>query len=632
MTNGIISRTRRRQLASRRLLFQALEPRVVLAGNVAASLAGETLRITGDNEDNALLISTFEDPEKGIGFRVEGKETVDGPTTVNGEEEPAEFFGVKNLNIDLRGGDDGLAITSDFEALMECFSIEEGAAPAAALNGEGFHVPGWVIIRMGDGDNEMAIGPAEIGQHLLIQGGKQSDQIGLCDVHVGTNLTVQTFAGKDGISIHDSGSDGTTKIQTGADDGNVEIEGIHARDLIIQGGSADDEVLVAGISVEDDLIVQTFGGDDSVGISGGGGLLVANAEMEIEPNVGDLLLIQTGDGESQVGILDLVAGQINILGGKNDDDVRLEFVLAERDIVITTLGGHDHVEAGMVEARSLIISAGTGQDDVLVGGYKEGSRIHEDLIVTTGSGEDRVTIGLGFAGAAEGEDGPLDGLNVGDDLVVDTGSDSDRIDIFGYHIGGDVVVNAGSGDDSGTERAPVEQLSAPIGGGVNIGGLDIAGNFTLLLGAGRDGAQVGEMSVGGNAVLDAGSGDDGHADSDNEEPLVDGLGLRIGFMSVGGNLIVSLGAGNDQASILEVEVGGNAFFYGGSGDDQVQILRVSVVDDLFAFMGAGDDELSMGGCSAKRARLFGGSGQDTFFDGGNDFDSQDVFQFEEIVD
>lgn len=640
MSMRIASRSHRRTRTLRRLLFQPLEPRVVLAGNVVASLAGGTLTVTGDNADNTVLISTFEDPEKGLGFRVEGEEN-NGPTRINGDEEPDEFFGVQNLNIQLRGGNDDLGITNDVDALIACLDGEVEPPPEAAfVDGNAVHVPGWVVIKMGDGNNRIGIGPAEIGQHMLIQGGKHSDAVGLCAVDVGTNLTIQTLAGEDGVFMHESGSGGTTTIQTGDGNSETSLEDVYAQALVVQGGKHEDDVSVVGMSIEEDLIVQTFGGDDSVSVTGRQVYPWSEAAIEGEngddlKDIGNLLLIQTGDGQSKVDVFDLSAGEVSVLGGKHDDSVFLKDLCTDLDINVNTLGGHDDVEADTVEARSLIILTGAGNDDVFVGGYiYGGSHLREDLIVNTNSGSDRVAIGGGYGAAdAEGESGSMEGVNVGDDLVVDTGSETDLIDIFGYRIGGDVVVNAGSGDDSGGYPQEMIASSSPIGGGVSLRGLDIAGHFTLLLGAGRDAAAVVDVRVGGNATVDAGAGDDGSTGPRDSALLLNGDGgVELHDLVIGGNLLLALGAGNDQASVSDTSVGGNATVDGGSGNDQVELDYLDVADDLFAFMGAGNDDLFVDSCSAKKARLFGGAGKgDRFFRGTNDFDSEEVKEFEQIV-
>jgi hypothetical protein len=93
--------------------------------------------------------------------------------------------------------------------------------------------------------------------------------------------------------------------------------------------------------------------------------------------------------------------------------------------------------------------------------------------------------------------------------------------------------------------------------------------------------------------------------------------------------LVILGlSGVDTISVAGVNVGDDATIDAGTGNDEVTLDTVAVVDRLFGFMGSGDDTLSIGGSSAAFALLRGGIGTDTYNDGGNTFDDEDIAQFE----
>ena len=94
-----------------------LEPRALLAGDVGVSLSNGTLFITGDAADNSVSISTFNDPQDGPGFLIQGQNN-NGPTTVNGSLLPVEVFGVLHLDVFMGLGDDGLTITNDVAAIL----------------------------------------------------------------------------------------------------------------------------------------------------------------------------------------------------------------------------------------------------------------------------------------------------------------------------------------------------------------------------------------------------------------------------------------------------------------------------------------------------------------------------------
>src|SRR4051812_2408864 len=82
---------------SRRLSVEQLESRIVLTGNVQASVKGGSLNIRGDSADNEITI-TYDANVFTIASR-------DGSTTINGQAGPVDFTHVKkDLNIAMNNG------------------------------------------------------------------------------------------------------------------------------------------------------------------------------------------------------------------------------------------------------------------------------------------------------------------------------------------------------------------------------------------------------------------------------------------------------------------------------------------------------------------------------------------------
>src|SRR5262249_52792762 len=92
-------RTTRRRQSSTRLAFERLEDRALLAGNVAASISGGSLRIVGDALDNQVLV------ERASATRV--RLTPMGDTTVNGSADPVTLGGFRRgITLNTGSGDD----------------------------------------------------------------------------------------------------------------------------------------------------------------------------------------------------------------------------------------------------------------------------------------------------------------------------------------------------------------------------------------------------------------------------------------------------------------------------------------------------------------------------------------------
>ncbi len=98
----------RNQRAAGRLLFERLECRRVLAGNVTAALVDGTLTLTGDIFGNGIAIVGTETPGE---VRVTGTPAMPSDQTlVNGQSEPLTFVVTNDIVIDTGGGNDGVEV------------------------------------------------------------------------------------------------------------------------------------------------------------------------------------------------------------------------------------------------------------------------------------------------------------------------------------------------------------------------------------------------------------------------------------------------------------------------------------------------------------------------------------------
>lgn len=380
MRKRAISQANRDSVVANRLVSEHLESRNMLAGAIAASVVDGTLTVLGDGLDNSIMISTFNDPVDGEGFRIQGQNK-NGATMVNGGAGPAEFFGVTNLAVDLFGGNDELTITNDLAVMLACLDSGAEVAPISSVD-----VPGRAVINMGDGTNRVDMGSVSTGYQLLLRGGNASDTFRFCGVDVGTNLTVQTFGGDDGVHIHNSSSARVTNIRTANGDSDVAIDGLAALDLFVIGGNHEDNVSFNDLSLSDDLTVQGYRGTDEVdfGVITSFPWPVLTAETSV---VGDFANLQMGDGNSTVDVRFLSAGQLTVVGGIHSDFVRLQTVSTARRIYVNTLDGADDVQFFSVDVNQGVwVSLGAGDDAA----FFTNTTVANNFAIDAGLGNDDV--------------------------------------------------------------------------------------------------------------------------------------------------------------------------------------------------------------------------------------------------
>lgn len=342
------------------LRLEPLESRVLLAGNVSAFVSEGTLYVTGDGSDNSVLISTFDDPQAGQGFRIQGQAN-NGTTAVNGSVQSAEFFGVVNLDIDMGAGDDGLTITNDVTAMLTSF---EGIAPVLPI--DDVFVSGYAVVRMGDGENQVDIGWMSTGLRVLVEGGSLYDLFRFSGLDVGTNLTVRTFGGVDDVFVLDSNVDRNSNIRTANGNSWVAIDGFTSHGLFIHGGNHNEDVALNDLTIIDDLVIQGYLGSDwnEIGVPEAFPWEVLTAELTF---IGDRLAVRTGDGDNLVDLRVVDAGTITVVGGVDFDEFYFQSVYSDSNVYVSTLAGGGIVDIDDLEVwTNLTIVTGSSNDDVVI--------------------------------------------------------------------------------------------------------------------------------------------------------------------------------------------------------------------------------------------------------------------------
>ena len=135
---------------SRRLGFQPLEERTLMAGDVGAVLSNSTLTLTGDANANDVQVIQNVDAR---GTLIPGDFSVVGyGTTISGLSN-RRFTGVGNINVALGNGDDHLRLGP--------FASNPPLANNMTING-------FLNIDMGEDNNELRLQGITVGGQALI--------------------------------------------------------------------------------------------------------------------------------------------------------------------------------------------------------------------------------------------------------------------------------------------------------------------------------------------------------------------------------------------------------------------------------------------------------------------------------
>jgi len=303
------------------LRFEALEPRRLCAGDVTSRLVGSVLLITGDRQDNLVVVSAL----KGGGIAVIG----DG-TTVNGAATPfVTHRPVTAVVTTLGRGDDVAAFTNNMFAIQLLYPGDVDAIQdviGAATDGEfWFSLPGGITVSAGAGNDRVflvgeldgslaahlgpssseAMGggnsltilssgipiagvrrPSVVRGSIFVSGGTGNDYV---DIHlatiggsvtsklggggnatwlrrcsVGGSVTVTGFAGPDGFTAESLDVAGGLVLALGRGANGVGCSFVQARRVVVTTGADDDGMWFVGLAVRDTVQVTLGGGDDAL--------------------------------------------------------------------------------------------------------------------------------------------------------------------------------------------------------------------------------------------------------------------------------------------------------------------------------------------------------------------------------
>ncbi|MCL4202882.1 MAG: LEPR-XLL domain-containing protein [Pirellulaceae bacterium] len=594
-------------MASRRLAVESLERRLLLAGDVSATVKGGWLVVTGDDLGNQVKVEIADIGEAGVSYRVQGN---DG-TAINGVVDGVYDSPVvtKGIKVDLKKDDDRLEIVGDTDL-----------DPVFQLNGD-------LSIKMGDGDDYVELANAEIGGKTTIDLGKGEGGASIDLVTFGKDVAVKAGDAPGGedphveIGIARADVTGNLTVTTGKTNDYIWLEGVTVtKNVTIKTGDGEDyagvegweeepvgdDIAPAEAPVVDEVTPSLIEGKLSIDIGKGGGWMWlgdTTVKKDVSFKAGDAPVFEDELSQGVDVFAATIQGKLTIKLGKGDAAVWLNQVTVDKDVSINTGDGDDWIafEPASVDSEEDLELFANGANSVLGGKVTLNSGRGDDLVaitsadvtgalsINTGDGYD--TLGLWQVAVTSAKS----------NVSINTGNQSDRIAIVELQAAGNVTLDSGN---AVADEEPGDQ--------VLVTNSDIEKNLTVKTGKGHD-----QVGIGTGDFIDAAL----------EELLLefewDGYGIVADLVNVGGKLTVSTGNGWDGLSISWCDIVGSASVDMGGGTDECEILDTTVGAGASVKMGAGDEDyLAVGDTDVTgKVTLDGGSGIDDWLDnlGGNTY-------------
>lgn len=260
------NRTQRRQAANRRAAsqnFEVLEQRTLLAGDVTATLVGQTAFLTGDNADNNVQV-TVQDGH----VIVQGLEG----TTINGSsdsfvlaENSSQFGG--SLIARMGHGNDEFDLSG--VALGGLLRVFGGTGDDTLSVSDASSVGRGLLLHGQSGANSLAVSDTDVGHSLWMIGGRSNDVMAVANSNVGHSFVAFAGRGNDDIVLQNStfGRDVWVSLAHGNDDFVMTDSSVASR-LIVHGGRGDDMSYIEDSTVGRVTRMHMGAGRDRVSVLG----------------------------------------------------------------------------------------------------------------------------------------------------------------------------------------------------------------------------------------------------------------------------------------------------------------------------------------------------------------------------
>ncbi|MFM7243263.1 MAG: hypothetical protein ACKO40_03685 [Planctomycetaceae bacterium] len=362
---------------------EELERRLPLAGNVTAEMVGSTLRLSGDNLANDVMVASA------AGGRIA---VVGIDTTINGKTTAFVTNGaVTSIIANFRGGDDAVGFdnsAADYASQRQFTALattpetwfEDPAAPfdvmavQAMIDGvvggvATFTIPGSLRVMTGAGNDSVGIageiggrvvvrlGPADTGNGILI--GSESTPS-----HIGGGVLVIGAAANDLAVIGNASVAETVSAVLGDGENWMLVAAASTTPAAIgtlayAGGNGGDTVtLIGDVTIREDACIGTGArGADEVGF------YQSDAGDTVKV-LGDVA-VTTGAGSDQVSIFAATVGRmVRIDTGVGDDAVQIDALEVRGDLVIRLGAGDDSLGVKNLRAATVFLDGGIGTNSL----------------------------------------------------------------------------------------------------------------------------------------------------------------------------------------------------------------------------------------------------------------------------
>ncbi len=323
---------------SKRLRFENLESKLLLAADLHASVVDGDLVVVGSKGDDDLLIQAA--PDNPNTWTV----TAASNDSINGGQpgEAVVLSGVTgSLRVSLRSGNDKLTV--------------EGPSQLASL-------PRSLHIRSGDGANQILVSNLAIGNDFSFRTGAGSDRIVVRRTEIAEQVVVRSGAGADSIALEEVTVGGSVDVHAG-------------------GGRYNDEMTVRATTVAEDLLFRSTRGDNHLGVD--------------SVNVGNRIRVHLGPGNDHLAFGSLE--EPPFMTGVWPQPPRHQTTIFTQQLQIHTSSGNDTVEIADTEvSRHLRASLGDDDDRLTV----HCATVGGNGIIDAGKGDDVVEAGAWVHGSS----------------------------------------------------------------------------------------------------------------------------------------------------------------------------------------------------------------------------------------
>jgi hypothetical protein len=262
-----------RKSNDRRRMFERLESRNMMAGDVTVAVINGELIVTGDGLDNWIRFTNPANPE------IEGRDSPNGvPTSINGVPNGSftyEGLVTGDVRISMGGGNDRVDLAGEFPAAFTAL----GEAGDDNINGGsfGFRTDGLMTVDAGVGNDIIRLlartfrvggGPGLFAQSIILRGGDGNDTVDLAEIHATNDVVIESGAGADRLGWSFGRVGGFLGVDMGAD--YDEINGIHQVNATVGSfrmGTGTAFFLLSACNFSGDFAIFTDEGADFVQIS-----------------------------------------------------------------------------------------------------------------------------------------------------------------------------------------------------------------------------------------------------------------------------------------------------------------------------------------------------------------------------